>query len=69
MESTDCGPACLQMICAFYGKDISQQYIKDGMSIFTLENGMIAEQGIHQQLVDRKGKYYELIKNQLELES
>ena len=33
MESTDCGPACLQMICAFYGKDISQQYIKDGMSI------------------------------------
>ncbi|MBD9005980.1 MAG: hypothetical protein EGQ99_05410 [Porphyromonadaceae bacterium] len=20
MESTDCGPACLQMVCAFYGK-------------------------------------------------
>ena len=33
IESTDCGPACLQMMCAFYGKDISQQYIKDGMSI------------------------------------
>ncbi len=33
MESTDCGPACLQMVCAFYGKDMSQQYIKAGMSI------------------------------------
>lgn len=33
MESTDCGPACLQMVCAFYGKSVSQQYIKDGMSI------------------------------------
>ncbi|MSS17380.1 peptidase domain-containing ABC transporter [Sodaliphilus pleomorphus] len=38
-------------------------------NIVFLENGMIAEQGTHQQLVDRKGKYYELIKNQLELES
>lgn len=33
MESTDCGPVCLQMVCAFYGKSVSQQYIKDGMSI------------------------------------
>lgn len=33
MESTDCGPASLQMVCAFYGKSVSQQYIKDGMSI------------------------------------
>lgn len=33
MESTDCGPACMQMICAFHGKSVSQQYIKDGMSI------------------------------------
>lgn len=33
MESTDCGPACLQMVCAFYGKSVSQQYIKDEMSI------------------------------------
>ena len=37
-------------------------------NIIFLENGKIAEQGTHQQLVDRKGKYYELIKNQLELE-
>lgn len=33
MESTDCGPACLQVVCAFYGKSVSQQYIKDEMSI------------------------------------
>ena len=33
MESTDCGPACLQMVCAFYGKSVSLQYIKDCMSI------------------------------------
>lgn len=33
LESTDCGPACLQMICAFYGRDVPQQYIKDKLSI------------------------------------
>ena len=33
MESTDCGPACLQMICAYYGNSLSQQFIKDGLSI------------------------------------
>jgi ATP-binding cassette subfamily B protein len=32
-ESTDCGPACLQMICHFYGKKHSQQFIKDGIDI------------------------------------
>ena len=36
--------------------------------IIYLENGRIAEQGTHRQLVDRRGKYYELIRNQLELE-
>lgn len=33
MESTDCGAVCLQMLCAFYGKSISLQYIKEGLSI------------------------------------
>lgn len=33
VESTDCGPACLQMICHFYGKKHSQQFIKDGIDI------------------------------------
>lgn len=35
--------------------------------IVVLENGEIVEQGTHKKLVDRKGNYYKLIKNQLEL--
>ena len=38
-------------------------------NIIFLENGKIAEQGTHKTLVAKKGKYYELIKNQLELEN
>lgn len=38
-------------------------------NIIFLEKGKIAEQGTHGELVAKKGKYYELIKNQLELES
>ena len=37
-------------------------------NIIYLEDGKIAEQGTHKELVELKGKYYELIKNQLELE-
>lgn len=37
-------------------------------NIIFLENGKIAEQGTHKELVAKRGKYYELIKNQLELE-
>lgn len=33
VESTDCGPAGLQMICNYWGKPHSQQYIKNGISI------------------------------------
>lgn len=33
VESTDCGPACLQMICHFYGKRHSQKFIKDSIDI------------------------------------
>ena len=33
MESIDCGAACLQQVCAFYGKFVSLQYIKEGLSI------------------------------------
>ena len=36
MESTDCGAVCLQMRCAFYGKPISLQYIKEGLSIYRI---------------------------------
>ncbi len=38
-------------------------------NIIFLEDGKIAEQGTHKQLVALRGKYYELIKNQLELEA
>lgn len=40
----------------------------DADNIVVIDNGRIAEQGTHQQLVERKGKYYTLIKNQLELD-
>lgn len=36
-------------------------------NIIYLEDGKIAEQGTHRELVDLHGKYYELIRNQLEL--
>ena len=32
-----------------------------------LENGTIAEEGTHTELSSLKGKYFELVKNQLEL--
>lgn len=37
-------------------------------NIIFLDNGKIAEQGTHKELVAKRGKYFELIKNQLELE-
>ena len=55
-------------LCFLWERHISSIH-KRRHEYFYLENGIIAEQGTHQQLVDRKGKYYELIKNQLELES
>lgn len=41
--------------------------VRDADNIVVVDNGRIAEQGAHQELVERKGKYYTLIKNQLEL--
>ena len=32
-ESTDCGPACLQMLCHYYGRRHSQRFIKDKIDI------------------------------------
>lgn len=39
----------------------------DADNIVVIDNGRIAEQGSHRQLIERRGKYYTLIKNQLEL--
>lgn len=36
--------------------------------IIVLDNGQIVEKGNHQELVHLRGKYYELVKNQLDLE-
>ena len=41
--------------------------VKNADNIIVLENGEIVEQGTHENLTTLKGKYYELVKNQLEL--
>ncbi|WP_426582188.1 peptidase domain-containing ABC transporter [Mucilaginibacter sp. R-33] len=41
--------------------------VSNADNIILLEHGAIIEQGSHQQLTAIKGKYYELVKNQLEL--
>jgi ATP-binding cassette, subfamily B, bacterial len=41
--------------------------VKHADQIVVLEHGRIAELGNHDSLVRKRGKYYELVKNQLEL--
>lgn len=41
--------------------------VKNADKIVVMENGEIAEEGTHAELTLKKGKYYELVKNQLEL--
>jgi len=41
--------------------------VKNADKIIVLEHGQIIEQGVHQGLSQKRGKYYELVKNQLEL--
>lgn len=41
--------------------------VKNADAIIVLENGEIVEQGTHKELTSLRGKYYELVKNQLEL--
>lgn len=43
--------------------------VKNADNIIVLENGTIVEQGNHITLTAQRGKYYELVKNQLELGS
>jgi ATP-binding cassette subfamily B protein len=42
--------------------------VKFSDQILVLNNGRISESGTHQSLIDKKGDYFNLIKNQLELE-
>jgi ATP-binding cassette subfamily B protein len=41
--------------------------VKDADQIIVLRDGSISERGTHRELVDLKGEYYTLVKNQLEL--
>lgn len=41
--------------------------VKNADNIIVLENGRIVEQGCHNFLVEKKGRYFNLIKNQLEI--
>jgi ATP-binding cassette subfamily B protein len=41
--------------------------VKNADNIIVMKEGKIAEQGAHSQLVDKKGEYFNLVKNQLEL--
>ena len=41
--------------------------VKNADNILVLDHGRIVEQGTHAELTTRKGYYYELVKNQLDL--
>jgi ATP-binding cassette, subfamily B, bacterial len=41
--------------------------VKNADNIIVLHNGEISEQGTHNELAEKKGRYFELIQNQLEL--
>ena len=41
--------------------------VKNADNIVVLKKGEIIEQGTHKELVEKKGEYYNLVKNQLEL--
>ncbi|QYS88894.1 hypothetical protein [Flavobacterium davisii] len=41
--------------------------VKKADQIIVLKQGQLVEKGNHQELVDKKGDYFNLVKNQLEL--
>ncbi len=41
--------------------------VKNADNIVVLERGRIVEEGNHKELIGKRGRYYELVKNQLEL--
>lgn len=43
--------------------------VKNADNIIVLDKGQIIEEGNHRELIEKKGEYYNLIKNQLELDA
>lgn len=43
--------------------------VRNSDNIIVLNNGAIVEEGNHKELIEKRGEYYKLIKNQLELDS
>mgnify|MGYP000860827903 CR=1 FL=1 len=41
--------------------------VKNADQIVVLQRGEVAEKGTHRELVEKKGAYYNLVKDQLEL--
>ena len=41
--------------------------VKNADNIVMLERGVIVEEGTHEELIEKKGGYFQLVKNQLEL--
>jgi ATP-binding cassette subfamily B protein len=41
--------------------------VKNADQIVVFDNGKIVESGTHTELTGKRGKYYDLVKNQLEL--
>ena len=41
--------------------------VKSAHQIVVLDKGKIVEKGNHQELINKQGQYYQLVKNQLEL--
>lgn len=58
--------------CLFYRRTVvivahRLSTVKNADNIIVLDHGRIVEQGTHTQLTSLRGKYYELVRNQLEL--
>ena len=42
--------------------------VKNAHNIIVLNQGEVAEQGTHQELINNKGMYYQLVSNQLSID-